>query len=110
MTERKKNDSENKIEHRTDQSQQIGTFENENHVNKIEQNETTISGQSDISTLKSSQLSKDKEHAKIDRENSYHWGAIREIMDIIRSRNKSSETRRLVEQRNALSRNTGTPV
>ena len=40
----------------------------------------------------------------IDRENFYHWGATREIMDIIRKRNKSPETRRLVELRNALSK------
>ena len=38
------------------------------------------------------------------RENFYHWGATREIMDIIRKRNKSLETRRLVELRNALSK------
>ena len=43
----------------------------------------------------------------MDRENFYHWGATREIMDIIRRRNNSPETRKLVEQRNALSR-TGT--
>ena len=40
----------------------------------------------------------------MDRENFYHWGATREIMEIIRRRNNSPETRRLVEQRNQLSR------
>ena len=40
----------------------------------------------------------------MDRENFYHWGATREFMDIIRRRYNSLETRRLVEQRNALSR------
>ena len=40
----------------------------------------------------------------MDRENFYHWGATREIMEIIRKRNNSPETRRLVEQRNQLSR------
>ena len=40
----------------------------------------------------------------MDRENFYHRGATREIMDIIRRRNNSPETRRLVEQRIALSR------
>ena len=40
----------------------------------------------------------------MDRENFYHWGATREIMEIIRRRNNSPETRRLVEQRNGLSR------
>ena len=38
------------------------------------------------------------------RENFYHWGATREIMDIIRRKNNSPETRRVVEQRNALYR------
>ena len=37
-------------------------------------------------------------------DNFYHWGATREIMEIIRKRNKSPETRRLVELRNNLSR------
>ena len=37
----------------------------------------------------------------MDREN---WGATREIMKMIRKRNNSPEARRLVEQRNALSR------
>ena len=40
---------------------------------------------------------------KFVRENFYHWEATREIMDINRRRNNSPETRRLVEQRNALS-------
>ena len=40
----------------------------------------------------------------MDCENFYHWGATREVLDIIRRRNNSTETRRLVEQRNALSR------
>ena len=40
----------------------------------------------------------------MDRENFYHWSATREIMEIIRRRNNSPETRRLVEQRNRLSR------
>ena len=38
------------------------------------------------------------------RENLYHWGAIREIMDITRKRNKSPETRRLVERKEALAK------
>ena len=40
----------------------------------------------------------------MDRDNFYLWGATREIMDFIRRRNKSPETRRLVELRNALSK------
>ena len=39
----------------------------------------------------------------MDRDNFYHWGATREIMEI-RRRNKNPETRRLVELRNNLSR------
>ena len=41
---------------------------------------------------------------KLDRENFYHWGATLEIMDSIRRRNNGPETRRVMEQRNALSR------
>ena len=104
ITERIKNDSEHKIEHKADQSQFNGLFENKNHVNETEQSERTTSGQSDITTLKDSQTSKNENFDKMDSENFYHWGATREIMDIIRRRNKSPETRRLVEQRNALSR------
>ena len=40
----------------------------------------------------------------MDRENFYHWGATRDIMEIIRRQNNSPETRRLVEQRYQLSR------
>ena len=40
----------------------------------------------------------------MDRENFYHWGATREIMEIIRRRNNSPETRRVIEQRNGLYR------
>ena len=38
---------------------------------------------------------------KLNRENLYHWGATREIEEIIRRRNKSPETGRLVERREA---------
>ena len=37
IAKRNKNDSEIKIEHRTDQSQANGTFENNNHMNETEQ-------------------------------------------------------------------------
>ena len=40
----------------------------------------------------------------MNRENLYHWGATREIMDKIRKRNKSPETRRLVERREPLAK------
>ena len=79
-------------------------FENKNHVNETEQNKRTTSGHSDISTLKDSQTSKVENFEKMDRENFYHCGATREIMDIIIRRNNSPETRMLVEQRNALFR------
>ena len=86
------------------QSQTNEISENEKHVNGIEQNKTTTSGQSEISTPKFSKPSVETENDKMHRENIYHWGATREIMDIIRKRNNSPETRRLVEQRNNLSR------
>ena len=79
-------------------------FENKNHENETEQNKRTTSRQSDISTLKDSQTSKSENFNKSDRENFYHWGATQELMGIIRRRNNRPETRRLVEQRNALSR------
>ena len=40
----------------------------------------------------------------MNRENLYHWGATPEILEIIRRRNKSPETRRLVERREALAK------
>ena len=40
----------------------------------------------------------------MNRENLYHWGATREIMDVTTKRNKSPETRRLVERREALAK------
>ena len=40
----------------------------------------------------------------MNRENLYHWGATREIMEIIRRRNKSPEMRGLVGRRKALAR------
>ena len=73
-------------------------------MNEIELNKLTTSGQSDISTSKSSHILLQQNPKKMDRENFYHWGATREIMDIIRRRNNSPETRKLIEQRNALSR------
>ena len=91
-------------ESKESQSQTNRTFENKNNVNKIEQSETTTSGQSDVSTLKTSLKSITEINDKMNRENFYHWGATREIIDIIRRRNNSPETRRLVEQRITLSR------
>ena len=95
--------SEHKVEHKTDQSQSNRIFENKNNVNETEQNKKTTSGQSEISTLKDSQTLNTENFENMDRENFYHWGPTREIMDIIRRRNNSPETRRLFEQQNALS-------
>ena len=81
-------------------------------------NEKATSGQSEISALEPSYSKKESQNSnritevqnsnteitEMDRENFYHWGATREIMEIIRRRNNSPETRRLVEQRNGLSR------
>ena len=76
---------------------------------KDQRNEKVTSGQSEVSTMESSystkeikssnQISKaqklNTEITGMDRENFYHWGATREIMEIIRRRNNSPETRRL---------------
>ena len=102
IPEKIKKDSEHKIEHKTDKPQLNGMFENKNHVNESERNKRTLSGKSDISTLKDSQTSKVENFDKRDRGNFYHWGATRELMEIFRRRNNSPETRRMVEQRNAL--------
>ena len=83
-------------------------------MNKIGRSEKNTSGQSDISASESSCSLKHRntiqkknlnpEITKMDRDNFYHWGATREIMEIIWRRDKSKETRRLVELRNNLSR------
>ena len=96
--------TETQNERKENQSQTNRIFENKNNVNKIEQNKITTSGQSDISTLKTSRKSYIEINDKMDRENFYHWGSTREIMDIIRRRNNSPETRRLVDKRIALSK------
>ena len=121
ITETKKDTSEEQNENRTNQSQTNRTFENKNSVNKDQRNAKTTSGLSKISTLESSCLTKEikssnqipktrelnTEITEMDRENFYHWGATREILEIIRTRNNSPETRGLTDQRNKLSR-TGT--
>ena len=73
-------------------------------MNKTERTGTTTSDQFDISTLKTSRKSATVNNENMVRENFYHWGATREIMQVIRRRNNNPETRRLAEQRNALSR------
>ena len=105
--------SERITEQQNNQSQPDRTFQN--NRNRSEKN---TFGQSKISASKSSCKLKqhsnntkkkkltnsNREITDMDRDNFYHWGATREIMDIIRRRNKSLETRRLVELRNALSK------
>ena len=103
-TEIKQNQFENKIEQSNDQSHQNRTFQNKYHVNKTDNSEKTTSGQSEINTAKTSSNTTSETNGKKDRENLYHWGATREIMDKIRKRNKSPETRRLVERREALAK------
>ena len=66
-------------------------------VNKDQRNEKVTSGQSENRKLNT-------ESTGMDRENFCHWGARREIRKIIRRRNNSSETRRLIKQRNEPSR------
>ena len=56
LTERNTNkEFHSKTEHKTDQSQSNGLFENANHVNENQENETTTSVQSIVNTLKDSQ-------------------------------------------------------
>ena len=108
-TETKQNPSENKNEQRIDESHQNRTFQNKCHVNKTNNSENTSSGQSEISTAKTSSNTKSEENIddeKMNRENLYHWGATREIMEIIRRRKKPQNTtssrkkRSLSESRN----------
>ena len=103
-TKLRNDNTETQNEHQKSQSQTNRIFENKNNVNKTEQNETTTSGQYDISTLKTSRNSAIEINEKMGRENFYHWGATREVMEVIRRRNNSPKTRRLVEQKKALSR------
>ena len=116
ITETKKNTSEERNENRANQSQKNRTSENENIVNKHQRNIKTTSWQSEISTLERSHSTKEAkslnkiqkirklntEITEMDREIFYHWGATRENIEIIRRRNNSPETLRLVEQRNQL--------
>ena len=100
-TKLQNNKFETQNEQEKNQSQTIRTFENVQNVNNFEQSEATASRQPDISTPNSCRKSTTE---KMNQEYFYHWGETREIMEIIRRRNNSPETRRLVEQRNALSR------
>ena len=110
--------SEEQNETIDNQSHSNRTFEKDYGVNKIQQSENNTSGQSDISTQSSSCLPKENlkfvqnkikpnlhtELTEMYRDNFHHWGATREIMEVIRRQNNSPETSRLVEQRSTLSR------
>ena len=114
VTEIENGRSENKTEQQNNQSQTSRIFENKNGVNKINRNEKSTSGQSDISASKLScslnhqnviqKKNLNTEITEMDRDNFYHWGATREIMEINRRRNKSPETHKLVDLRNNLSK------
>ena len=117
-TETKNDTSEEQNENCAHQSQLNRTFQNKSGVNERNRSVKNTFGQSEISASKSS--CKLKQHSNtiqkkklpnsnsettdMDRENFYHWGATREVMNIIRRRYKSPETCRLVELRNALSK------
>ena len=86
-TELRDDDTETQDARNENQSQANRTFGIKNSVNEIEQGKPTTSGQSDISTSKSSHiLLQQNPNEKMDPENFYHWGDTREIMDIIRPR------------------------
>ena len=94
VTETENGRLESKIEQQNNQSQAGRIIENKNGVNKINRNEKSTSGQSDISASKSScslnhrniiqKKNSNTEITEMDRDNFYHWGATREIMEIIR--------------------------
>ena len=69
--------TETQNEHQKSQSQTNRIFEKKNNVKKTEQNETNTSGQSDISTMKTSRNSAFEITEKMNRKNFYHWGATR---------------------------------
>ena len=110
-TEIKNDIAEEQIEKCGSQSHTSRTFENKYGVNKNKRNEKTTSGQSEISALEPSYSKKESQNSnrftkvqnsntettEMDRENFYHWSATREIREIIRRRNNSPETGRLVE-------------
>ena len=81
-TKKKRRRSWNETEREKNQSQTNTTFQNKNHVNNFNTNENTTSDQSDNNTVKNSLNERNCE-------NLYHWGASREIMEIIRKKIKA---------------------
>ena len=106
-TEIKQNSPENRNEQKYDQSHKNRTFQNKCHLNKTNESENTTSWQSEISFAKINSNTKREEiiaDEKLNREIIYHWWATRKIMEIIRRRNISPKTRRLVERTEAVAR------
>ena len=93
------------------QSKTNKTFEKNRHVNKINEG-TETSPNSDAIKFKRQETLPLRNHPKLssssieeemDRDY-FHWGATAEIMQIIQRREKSPETRRLVERRLEIAR------
>ena len=104
VTEINNDNTETKNEHEMHQTQTNRILEN-----KFEHNEKPIPSHSNVSTLNASRHSpKIMQKQTMIRETIYHQGTTREIMAITYHRNNSSESRRLVEQRNALKSRSGT--
>ena len=103
VTETNNGTSENKIEQQNNQSQLNRTFQNKSRMNKRNRTQKNTSGQSEISASISSCKLKQHSHiirkkkliksnsgiTDLDRDNVYHWGTTREIMDIIRKEMKA---------------------
>ena len=107
-TETKQIASEKRIEKKNNQSHADRTIQKKYHVNKTDKSENITSGQSEVNTVQT-RSNFEREFItdeKMNRENLYHWGgSTREKIEIIRRRrNKSPESRRLVERREALAR------
>ena len=88
-----------------DQSEANRTFEKKRHVKKINEQAETSPNDNAIKfkpqkelPLRNFQTLQTSSAEEMDRDY-FHWGATAEIMEIIRRREKSPETRRLVERR-----------
>ena len=92
------------------QSEANKTFEKKRHVNKINEQAETSPNNNAIKfkpqkelPLRNLQTLQTSSAEEMDREY-FHWGATAEIMEIIRRREKSPETKRLVERRIEIAR------
>ena len=101
---RNKSGTEMKLSKRRNNHKHI-EHSRKNHVNNLNAKENTTSGQYDVSTVKNSSNSKlTIIENEMNSENLYHWGASRKVLEVIRRRNKSPETRRLLEIKETLAR------